>query len=136
MAVQLNRSFFEIIEQHGQYFDGIVVGVFYGKKEALTDKYEILRGINRGANHDVKDLTNMVSVWSGVDFWTWLNDGEALTQEWVLSGILNALKAEKIHEESAKLLALFRDSISKKYESSIDADGSVNWNKILTKING
>jgi hypothetical protein len=136
MAVQLNKAFHEIIENHGDSFSKIVVGVFYGKKESLTDKYDILRGINRGANHDVVDLTNQVNVWSGVEFWSWLNDGELRTQEWVLNGILSALKDERINAHSKDLLNKFRDGISRKYESSVNEDGTINWSSILTKING
>ena len=136
MAVQLNKAFHEIIENYGDSFSKIVVGVFYGKKESLTDKYDILRGINRGANHDVVDLTNEVDVWSGVEFWSWLNGGELRTQEWVLNGILSALKDERINTHSKDLLNKFRAGISKKYESSVNEDGTINWSSILKKING
>ena len=55
MAQQLNRAFHEILENFGDSYSKIVVGVFYGNSETLTDKYDILRGINRGAKHDVVD---------------------------------------------------------------------------------
>jgi hypothetical protein len=91
MAVQLNAAFKEILKTHSDLVDEIVVGVFYGRKEDLTDKYDILRGVNRGANHDVFDVTNHVKVHSGRDFWTWLNSGAVDTQEWVLQGFIEAL---------------------------------------------
>lgn len=68
MAVQLNAAFHEILSAHRDIVDEIVVGVFYGKKEDLTDKYDILRGVNRGANHDVVDITRHVNVYSGREF--------------------------------------------------------------------
>ena len=86
MAVQLNKSFEEILSNHGDIYEKIVVGVFYGKKDDLTDKYDILRGINRGANHDVTDLTEHVDVCSGAEFWKWINNGEEKTQDWVMEG--------------------------------------------------
>ena len=65
MAVQLNAAFHEILNRYPFTADEIVVGVFYGKQEDLTDKYDILRGINRGANHQVMDITDHVYVYSG-----------------------------------------------------------------------
>ncbi len=91
MAVQLNRSFAKLVEMRAAgkiQFTKIVVGVFYGKTHTLTDKYDLIRGINRGARHEVKNLAKEVEVYAGRDFWTWLNDGEAQTQEWVMLGIL------------------------------------------------
>lgn len=136
MAVQLNAAFHEIIKEHKGVFDKIVVGVFYGKKEDLTDKYDLLRGINRGANHDVVDVQNHVSVYSGREFWAWLNNGEADTQEWVLQGIIEALREEKIHETASSLLKAFKDGVVEKYESDIREGGELNWYKLLKKING
>ena len=75
MAVQLNTAFNEILDTYPDVADSIVVGVIYGKEEDLTDKYDILRGINRGANHDVIDVTDHVTVYSGREFWSWLSGG-------------------------------------------------------------
>lgn len=136
MAVQLNRSFNEMIDDYGNHFDKIVVGVFYGKKEGLTDKYDILRGVNRGANHDVVDIMDRVDVLAGREFWTWLNDGEFCTQDWVLAGINAALKEENIHETAKKLLSDFTAGVAMKYKNEVGADKKVDWQKILTKING
>ncbi len=49
MAMQLNTSFNEIITNHPGLCKKIIVGVFYGKADDLTDKYEILRGIKPGS---------------------------------------------------------------------------------------
>lgn len=136
MAVQLNAAFHEIIEKHSDIADEIVVGVFYGKKEDLTDKYDILRGINRGANHDVTDVRQHVNIYSGREFWAWLNDGEQKTQEWVLKGIIEALQEEKIHAAASALLQKFKDGVVKKYENDIRDGDKLNWYKLLEKING
>lgn len=136
MAVQLNAAFIEILEKHKDISDEIVVGVFYGKKEDLTDKYDILRGINRGANHDVRDITEHVNVYSGKEFWAWLNDGELETQKWVLRGIIEALDEEKIHETASALLKKFKDGVVQKYENDVRVGDKLDWYKLLEKING
>lgn len=137
MAMQLNTAFNDIVTNHAGICNKIVVGVFYGKADNLTDKYDILRGINRGANHNVIDLQHHVEVYSGRDFWKWLNDEEYDTQEWVLEGIIEALKESKIHETSKELLAKFKSGVVAKYEADIrESDGSLNWYKLLKKING
>lgn len=107
MAVQLNAAFDEIIRKHGQVFGDIAVGVFYGNKDGLTDKYDILRGINRGKNHSVVDLTSRVHVYAGREFWAWLNGGERETQKWVLQGIKEGLAKDNSRKECAQLLANF-----------------------------
>lgn len=136
MAVQLNVAFNEILTKHSAFSDNIVVGVFYGTPETLTDKYDILRGINRGATHDVIDLTQHVHVYSGKEFWSWLNYGLEETQEWVLDGMLNALREEKIHETATELLNKFKEGVVKKYEDDIKEGVNLNWQKLLKKING
>ncbi|MBX9585821.1 MAG: restriction endonuclease [Gammaproteobacteria bacterium] len=136
MAVQLNVAFKEITEKYPDIADNIVVGVFYGNKEDLTDKYDILRGINRGAVHNVHDLTHRVHIYSGREFWTWLSGGAEETQEWVLKGICEALNEEKIHETSAKLLEQFKTSVVEKYEADVRVNGIMDWKKLLSKING
>ena len=136
MAVQLNRAFDEILTRHPSVADRIVVGVFYGRKEGLTDKYDILRGINRGANHDVVDLTAKVKVYAGRGFWTWLSGGASDTQEWVLEGILEALREQGVHETASALLAKFKESVVEKYEKDVRVDGNTDWYRLLKKING
>lgn len=134
MAVQLNSAFNEILERYGDNYDRIVVGVFYGNADTLTDKYEILRGINRGANHDVFDLTERVSVFAGEEFWDWLS-GVPGTQEHVLTGIIEAIKEESARLESAKLLEGFKKAVG----NSLGVDlinESPDWYKLLKEING
>lgn len=143
MAVQLNKSFQELIASNSQNklgnasFDEIAVGVFYGTADTLTDKYDILRGINRGANHDVADLTNDVHVYAGREFWAWLNDGEDDTQDWVLQGILEGSSAaEKQLGSLTGLLDGFRHEFSQQFQSYIRPDSSVDWQGIIRKVNG
>lgn len=136
MAVQLNSAFNEILTFYPGLVDNISVGVFYGKHEDLTDKYEILRGINRGAKHNVIDLTSQVHVYAGREFWTWLNEGATETQEWVLRGMQDALSEEKIHETASELLKKFRSSFVEKYEADIRVNDKPDWEKLLKIING
>ncbi len=136
MAVQLNAAFKDIIEYYPNLAKNIVVGVFYGKPEDLTDKYDILRGVNRGADHDVVDLTEYVQVYSGKDFWTWLSGGAPETQEWVLEGIEQALEEENIKKTASELLAKFKKGVVDKFESDVRVEGKLDWKKLLVKING
>ncbi|MBM4224406.1 MAG: restriction endonuclease [Gammaproteobacteria bacterium] len=143
MAVQLNKAFKELLELRDSKklspftFDEIAVGVFYGTKETLTDKYDILRGINRGANHDVTDLKQHVHVYAGREFWSWLNGGEQQTQEWVLEGILQGFTtAEKSMGSLSELLAGFRKEFSQQFQSFVRPDHTIDWQAIIRKING
>lgn len=136
MAMQLNRSFNEILNRYGERFDGITVGVFYGTYDGLTDKYDILRGINRGAQHDVVDLTDRVFVYAGRDFWAWLNNGIRETQDWVLEGIQAGVALSNPREETEKLLSIFNASVAQAYDQFIEEDGTVDWKALLTEING
>ena len=143
MAVQLNKAFNELIElRHskklGKFtFDEIAVGVFYGTKETLTDKYDIVRGINRGANHDVSDIQKHVHVYAGREFWAWLNGGEKHTQEWVLEGILQGFSiSEKKMGSLAKDLAAFRKEFSQQFQPFVRSDRTIDWQAIIGKING
>lgn len=143
MAVQLNKSFEELIglrdarRLDGFTFDEIAVGVFYGTKESLTDKYDILRGINRGAVHNVADLTEQVRVYAGREFWTWLNGGEEKTQEWVLDGVLQGFRgAEKSFGSLSELRKGFRSEFRQRFQPFVSADGTIDWHGIIRKING
>ncbi len=143
MAVQLNKAFKELLNLRDSKqldvftFDEIAVGVFYGTKDTLTDKYDILRGINRGANHDVTNLTEHVHVYAGREFWAWLNGGEQQTQEWVLEGIIQGFQAaEKSLGSLDKLLADFRKEFSQQFQFSVWPDGAIDWKAIINKING
>ena len=143
MAVQLNKTFAELLRLRdarglaGFQFDEIAVGVFYGTKETLTDKYDILRGINRGAKHDVHDVTKHVHVYAGREFWAWLNNGENKTQEWVLEGILQGFAtAEKTTGSLTDLITSFRQEFSQQFQPFVRPDKSINWVGIIRKING
>jgi hypothetical protein len=135
MATALNRSFQEIQYHDNDRFDGVVVGVYYGKKELLTDKYDIVRGINRGAVHDVHDIQDFVSVEAGAEFWTWLNGGEPATQEWVLQGITAAVTSSEVATRSANLIRAFERKISDDM-ANLHAEGEVKWMEFLQSING
>lgn len=136
MAVQLNKSFNEIINNHPNVSDNIVVGVFYGNDADLTDKYRILRGINTGANHDVVDIQDKVHVYAGKRFWSWLNNGEDETQYWVLEGIERAVTSANIKEKNKDLIRNFKMHVAKKYnEQVLKPDGSADWHKLLKMIN-
>ena len=50
-----------------------MVGVIYGNQASLTDKFDIIRGICSGAEHDVTDITEHVEVVAGKEFWAWIN---------------------------------------------------------------
>jgi hypothetical protein len=136
MAVQLNHAFEQIRDKHGKKYGGVVVGVFYGTEETLTDKYKILRGINEGKIHDVVDLTAYAHVYAGRNFWAWLNNGEAATQDWVLEGIIRGLEESNCRDECAKLLAKFRKAFHDTYRGYVDKDKKVDWTRVLKDING
>lgn len=140
MAVQLNHAFVRLIEarSNGEVeFDGIVVGAFYGTTAGLTDKYDILRGINRGARHDVADVRRDVTVYAGREFWTWLNDGEADTQEWVMEGILCGIAlARQKHGPVTDLMATYKREFAQQFRQHVKADQTIDWMAILRMING
>lgn len=82
-------------------FQKIIVGVFYGTDDELTDKYRVLRGITTGANHDVIDISKDVDVHAGRAFWAWLA-GDSRAQEWVITGIVRAIQAASKTETQAQ----------------------------------
>jgi hypothetical protein len=138
-AIQLNNSFkiirdsFEAAEHAHKK---VVIATFYGTAEKLTDKYDLVRGINTGANHDVHDLQEYVTILSGQEFWAWLGDHED-TQLWVLQGIQNAIGAKReALREAQTLMAEFRNSFARRFAAFIDADGIIDWVGILKATNG
>lgn len=135
-AIGLNRAFHEILERHPKRFDQVVVGVYNGTQAGLTDKYDILRGINRGKDHDVFDIRNQVQVLAGREFWSWLNGDELDTQDWVLDGILDGLRQANCRAECRELLKGYSDAFNRLYDKHIMPDGSVNWHQLLNQING
>lgn len=138
-AVELNKSFFDIrslYEAKDHTYDHIIIATFYGHADNLTDKYRLVRGISFGANHDVYDLQDYVTVLAGRDFWTWLGDDDQ-TQSWVMEGIQEAI-SEKQEDLDAtqELLSHYRESFIERYSKNIDADGNINWYSILNETNG
>lgn len=135
MAVQLNRSFKDILRYYSHISDNIVVGVLYGKTSELTDKYDILRGINRGANHHVEDIQENVSVFAGEEFWNWLGGGDDI-QDQVLNGFLEALEETKLEEQNQNLLEDFSKKIGDTYQPILKKeDGTFDWLNLLHEIN-
>lgn len=131
MAIQLNRSFQQILQYYSEFFDKIVVGVYYGNREDLTDKYEILRGINRGAEHHVANVTENVRVLAGKEFWSWLSGGNPRTQDLVLMGIISAIESKNIKEENKTLMKKFKNSIGKKFDETLGLQGNDKWLALL-----
>ncbi len=141
MAVQLNSAFEEMVQLKldGEIeFDEIVLGAFYGKQEELTDKFDIARGINRGANHDVTDLTSFVSVLCGRELWAWINGGPLATQDWVMDGIIAGYhKFQSDHGSAKALIERYKRQFVRQFESHVsESPKTVNWHGILTDING
>jgi type II restriction endonuclease EcoO109I-like protein len=135
-AMQLYENFKTIGERHLQK-DGIVVGVFYGNETLLTNKYEIVRGINPRHQATMHPL-EFVEVKAGREFWTWLNQGEVSTQDWVMEGIrkgseqclvTNADLARTCRDAPMKL----REELQRKYR--LAPDGSLDWFYLLHAIN-
>lgn len=135
----LNRSFEQIRLHHIRPYPGrygeIAVGVLYGQE--LTDKYQVLRGETQRQRdmHDVIDLTDTVNVYSGRSFWSWLNDGEALTQEWVMEGVLAATESFADSDRQKKLIRALVDS-SESLSSLRGGVGTFDWKKMLNEVNG
>lgn len=140
MAVQLNTVFAELIRQRaegGIPFDKILVGVIYGTRERLSDKYDLIRGINRGAGHQVLDIQEHVDVLAGREFWAWINEGEAGTQEWMLEGIIRGYEmAQEKYGDPSNRIDAYKAAFNNKYSTFISEDGKVDWFAILASING
>lgn len=141
-AVQLNGSFSVIVKNRaaGRYqpeFNDLVVGVFYGKSEDLTDKYRIIRGEPTRSPHEVDDLTAHVQVLAGRLFWSWLNGGVDATQEWVLEGIIQGYtEAARLGASAAGLWGDYVRSFEAKFNEHLDGQGNVDWFALLKQING
>lgn len=134
-AVELNRSFSNLLTVEHDRFEEIVVGVFYGREESLGDKYRIVRGINTGANHQVVDLRDGVKVLAGRAFWSWLNGDEPATQEWVLEGIMEGVELSASQPTAREQMASYVRQFAGRYSQHV-TDGQVDWAAILSEING
>jgi hypothetical protein len=141
-AVQLNSSFNIIAmnraaRRYQPEFRDLVVGVFYGKDEDLTDKYRIIRGEPTRSQHEVHDLTKHVKVLAGRPFWSWLNGGVDETQESVLEGIIRGY--DRFAEANGSLAGLwdgFVSSFERSFGDQLDSEGNVNWYELLRHVNG
>ena len=140
MAVQLNRQFQQLVEHRRDGlldFSDVMLGVVYGTPDTLTDKYNIARGINTGAFHDVHDLTEHVHVSVGRYFWGWINYGEEQTQDWLIAAILAEVsKFQQDNPSVAERTTEYRDAFVNQFSSRIGDDGSIDWANILRDING
>lgn len=138
-AVELNKSFKDIrdlLQAAEHSHDKVVLATFYGKAENLTDKYRLVRGISFGANHDVHDLQDYVTILSGQEFWSWLGDHPD-TQLWVMEGIQEAIESKReTLAQTQILMAEFRNSFASRYSAFIDDQGIINWVGILKESNG
>jgi hypothetical protein len=135
-ATKLNEAFHTILTRYPELFDQIVVGVGVGTQAGLTDKYDILRGINRGKAHNVFDIQRHVHVLAGREFWSWLNGDEPATQDWILDGILDGLRQANCRDECRRLLTGYADAFNRLYAHHINPDGTVNWHQLLAELNG
>jgi hypothetical protein len=141
-AVQLNRSAQQLLrlrEEGRVSFDRIVIGVFYGTAEKLTDKYDVIRGLGgkSAAGHDVEDVSSYVDVVAGRDFWAYLNDGEVATQEWVLEGLLTGVAQPPADGTDFRdLLSAFMEDYRKSFSDFITDENDVAWEEILKRENG
>lgn len=128
---------FKALGQQNLQGAGVVVGVFYGHKGLLTDKYRIVRGENVRRQQILTPL-NYVQVKAGAEFWSWLNNDVNQTQEWVMEGILLGVKQfsannpemSEIVGGASKLLA---KELQAKY--GLSSDGSIDWFFLLHAIN-
>ena len=140
MAEKMNAAFTRLVTLRSAgsiRFSKIVVGVFYGTQEALTDKFSIIRGICSGAKHDVTDITEHVEVVAGKEFWSWINGGEDETQDWIMQGVLDAVTASKSKLLAAKgLLESYKQTFENTFTRFVAADGAIDWVGILHGING
>jgi len=138
-AIGLNSSF-KIIRGLSQdkLVDArkVIVGTYYGKSDDLTDKYDILRGINRGAKHDVQDITDFVDVLSGRELWSWLGSDDN-TQDWIMEGIIEAIKQnETLITQVTGATAKMEKDFSARFPDNIDFNDTEAWLGYLKRING
>lgn len=119
------------------YGKEIVVGIFYGNRQSLTNKYDILRGINPRQQDQFVTL-NFVRVLAGREFWSWLNGDVDETQEWVLEGTRKAsellLRDGATGSEIIKHAPLrLAQELSTKYGISLEEE--IDWIRLLMAIN-
>jgi hypothetical protein len=133
-AKEMNAAFFEI-QQNDEWVRSIVVGITYGNSGDLTDKYDIIRGINRGANHEVHNLRDYVQSLVGRDFWCFINDGQQDTHLWVFDGFERGIADARLHERSQSLLREFEQAVSALFTDVLNTDGTINKRDFLESVN-
>lgn len=118
------------------YGKEIVVGVFYGNKSLLTNKYDILRGVNPRQQDQFVTLKH-VRVLAGEEFWAWLNDGEKATQQWVLEG--TRLASEAVFHQGEHVATVgggperLAQELATKY--GLEPDAPIDWQRLLAAVN-
>lgn len=135
-AMGLYRNFLELGQRNLQRA-GVVVGVFYGHKGLLTDKYRIVRGDNVRRQEILMPL-NYVQVKAGAEFWSWLNNDEQQTQDWVMEGIIHgAAQFSENNPEMAEIVGGASQLLVKELQAKygLPSDGSIDWFFLLHAIN-
>lgn len=135
-AMGLYRNFTELGQQHLQG-RGVVVGVFYGHKGLLTDKYRIVCGENV-RRQDVLQRLPHVAVKAGQKFWSWLNDDEEATQDWLLEGIeAGVAQFSSNTPDTAQVVGGAGQQLVRELRTkyNLPEDGSIDWSFLLHAVN-
>jgi|GEM_PF-938219 hypothetical protein len=135
-AMGLYRHFLALGEQ-GLQSRGIVVGVFYGHKGLLTDKYRVVKGENIRHQSEMRKL-DYVEVKAGAAFWSWLNDDEKATQEWILEGIAKGADEFMANTPDMKEVAggaAHRLVLELREKYGLSAAGAIDWLFLLHAVN-
>ncbi len=139
-AESINNSFANLLKmrEEGKIgFSKIVVGVFYGKQEWLTDKFNIIRGICTGAKHHVTNIQDHVEVVVGRDFWSMMNGGETATQEWIMEGVIaGVLAANPELKDAKRLLEKYQASFESTLKHHVNPQGEIDWMALVKEVNG
>ena len=76
-------------------------------------------------------------MYAGRDFWSWLNNNEPATQDWVMDGILAGFQQAASADGSlAKDISEFRESFVERFKDHAGHDDAIDWHGILKMING
>jgi hypothetical protein len=135
-AMGLYRHFLALGKEKLQS-KGIVVGVFYGHKGLLRDKYRIVKGENERHQSEMEKLP-YVEVKAGEKFWTWLNDDTSLTQDWLMEGIAKGADDFLAGSPDASIVIggapqRLVEELRAKY--GLPNDGSIDWALLLHAVN-
>ena len=135
-AMGLYRHFLALGKE-GLQSKGIVVGVFYGHRGLLTDKYRIVKGENVRHQTEMEQLP-YVEVKAGEKFWTWLNDDAASTQDSLLEGIAKGADDFLASSPDASVVVgacaqRLVEELRAKY--GLPDDGAIDWALLLHAVN-